>query len=111
MSECTPRKGVQQQLPPAKPILHCLPPNGSRSSCGRLARRRKGVGRSPCPARGHNTPLPLERSAPASFKRLLGGATSPPTPSTNPHVASTTPFRRNNPGLLRGPVAVRQGGR
>src|SRR5437879_2590769 len=27
-------------------------PNGSRLSCGRLARRRKGVGRSPCPARG-----------------------------------------------------------
>src|SRR6266704_4609960 len=26
---------------------------------------------SPCPP-GHNTPLPLERSAPASFKRLLG---------------------------------------
>jgi len=28
------------------------PPNGSRLSCGRLARRRKGAGRSPCPARG-----------------------------------------------------------
>src|SRR5438876_11653653 len=28
------------------------PPNGSRLSCGRLARRRKGGGRSPCPARG-----------------------------------------------------------
>src|SRR5881396_629799 len=27
-------------------------PNGSRLSCGRLARRRKGGGRSPCPARG-----------------------------------------------------------
>src|SRR2546430_6732114 len=27
---------------------------------------------SPCPP-GHNTPLPLERSATASFKRLLGG--------------------------------------
>src|SRR6266480_3545518 len=26
----------------------------------------------PCPP-GHNTPLPLERSPPASFKRLLGG--------------------------------------
>src|SRR5437762_14009997 len=24
------------------------------------------------PRQGHNTPLPLERSAPASFKRLLG---------------------------------------
>src|SRR5207248_6071287 len=35
----------------------CLPegsvlPNGSRLSCGRLAHRRKGGGRSPCPARG-----------------------------------------------------------
>ena len=47
-------------------------PNGSRLSCGRPARRRKGVGRSPCPARGNNTPIPLERSAPGSFKRLLG---------------------------------------
>jgi len=47
-------------------------PNGSRLSCGRPARRRKGVRRSPCPAQGHNTPLPLERSPPASFKRLLG---------------------------------------
>src|SRR5205823_13301567 len=27
-------------------------PNGSRLSCGRPARRRKAVGRSPCPARG-----------------------------------------------------------
>src|SRR6266480_97710 len=27
---------------------------------------------SPCPA-GHNTPVPLERSSPGSFKRLLGG--------------------------------------
>src|SRR5947199_206863 len=28
------------------------PPNGSRLSCGRPARWRKAVGRSPCPARG-----------------------------------------------------------
>src|SRR5439155_13425493 len=28
------------------------PPNGSRLSCGRRARRRKGVGRSPCLTRG-----------------------------------------------------------
>src|SRR5437773_832528 len=28
------------------------PPNGSRLSCGRLARRRKAVGRRPCPIRG-----------------------------------------------------------
>ncbi len=31
---------------------------------------------SSCPP-GHNTPVPLRRSAPASFKRLLGGAASP----------------------------------
>ncbi len=49
-----------------------VPPNGSRLSCGRPARRRKGVGRSPWPRQGHNTPLPLERSPPVSFKRLLG---------------------------------------
>src|SRR5438034_10262907 len=30
---------------------------------------------SPCPP-GHNTPLPLKRSPPASFKRLLGGLLS-----------------------------------
>src|SRR5213082_2412507 len=47
--------------------------NGSRLSCGRLARRRKGEGRQSVPRQGHNTPLPLERSAPASFTRLLGG--------------------------------------
>ena len=48
-------------------------PNGSRLSCGRLARRRKGEGRQSVPRQGHNTPVPLERSPPASFKRLLGG--------------------------------------
>src|SRR2546430_12502308 len=29
------------------------------------------------PRQGHNTPLPLEQSAPASFKRLLGRMPSP----------------------------------
>src|SRR3989442_3636418 len=33
-------------------------PNGSRLSCGRLARRRKGDGRSPCPARGTTLRFP-----------------------------------------------------
>jgi len=36
-------------------------PNGSRLSCGRLARRRKGAGRSPCPARAQHS---------ASFKAI-----------------------------------------
>src|SRR5207248_1304341 len=49
-----------------------LPPNGSRLSCGRPARRRKAVGRKSVPRQGHNTPFPLERSPPVSFKRLLG---------------------------------------
>jgi len=48
-------------------------PNGSRLSCGRPARRRKSSGRQSVPRQGHNAPVPLERSAPASFKRLLGG--------------------------------------
>src|ERR1041385_3811934 len=52
-------------------------PNGSRLSCGRPARRRKGVGPKAVPRQRHNTPLPLERSAPASFKRLLGGKPHP----------------------------------
>src|SRR6266496_3071437 len=50
------------------------PPNGSRLSCGRPARRRKAAERSPCPARDTNTPLPVKRSPPVSFKRLLGAA-------------------------------------
>src|SRR5205814_9614096 len=48
------------------------PPNGSRLSCGRPARRRKAVGRQSGPRQGHNTPFPLKRSPPVSFKRLLG---------------------------------------
>src|SRR3989442_6158663 len=53
-------------------------PNGSRLSCGRLAPQRKAVGRQSVPRQGHNTPLPLERSPPASFKRLLGAAATGP---------------------------------
>src|SRR5207248_11350363 len=54
-------------------IASRVTPNGSRLSCGRPARRRKAAGRSPCPARGTTLRFPLERLAPASFKRLLGG--------------------------------------
>src|SRR5438552_12169536 len=54
------------------------PPNGSRLSCGRPASRRKPVGRQSVPHQGHNTPLPLKRSPPASFKRLLGCVLSAP---------------------------------
>src|SRR5207249_3265685 len=40
------------------------------------------------PRQGHNTPVPLRRSPPASFKRLLGStigmvAATPPAPHTN----------------------------
>src|SRR5205085_4331213 len=48
------------------------PPNGSRLSAGDSLVGARGVDDSPCPP-GHNTRLPLERSPPASFKRLLGG--------------------------------------
>ena len=51
-------------------------PNGSCLSCGRPARRRKGGGRQSVPRQGHNTPLPLKRSPPGSFKRLLGSVPS-----------------------------------
>src|SRR5881296_2141265 len=50
------------------------PPNGSRLSCGRRARRHNGGGRQSAPRQGANTPFPLKRSPPASFKRLLGAA-------------------------------------
>ena len=47
----------QESLPRERPsrgiVLSCEGlPNGSRLSCGRLARRRKAVGRSPCAASG-----------------------------------------------------------
>src|SRR2546430_16346629 len=48
-----------------------LLPNGSRVSCGPPAHRRNAVGRASVPS-GHNIPLPLKRSPPASFKRWLG---------------------------------------
>src|SRR5438477_2208263 len=69
------------------PLVETLP-NGSRLSCGRLARWRKTVGRQSVPRQGHNTPLPLKRSPPVSFKRLLGStigmvAATPPAPHTN----------------------------
>src|SRR5439155_21706715 len=59
------------------PVTAALaPPNGSRLSCGRLGRRRKGVGRQTVPARAQHS-APLKRSTPVSFKRLLGSALTP----------------------------------
>src|SRR5437763_4941969 len=66
------------------PAHGAMLPNGSRLSCGRAARQRKGVGRQSVPRQGHNTPLPLKRSPPASFKRLLGSPhPTTPTGATN----------------------------
>jgi len=39
------------------------------------------------PRQGHNTPLPLKRSPPASFKRWLGGGTRSASLLSNAHVA------------------------
>jgi len=44
-------------------------PNGSRLSCGRLARRRNVL----CPP-GHDTTASFKTRAPVSFKRMLDGA-------------------------------------
>jgi len=63
-----------RRRPLAKRVGCSYRPNGSRLSCGRPSRRRKGSGRQSVPRQGHNTLFPLERSPPASFKRLLGGA-------------------------------------
>src|SRR2546425_8227623 len=53
-------------------------PNGSRLSCGRLAGPAQGCGTIVRDRRGANTPFPLERPPPASFKRfhkvVLGSA-------------------------------------
>src|SRR5207249_8514949 len=93
-----PRKGVHQQYSPTKGMHHYAPTNHAPSSCRLLARRRKGVGRSPSPARGHNTPLPLERSAPASFKRLLGGAAPALRRTSHPPSSAAPPRRRGQSG-------------
>ena len=51
-------------------------PNGSRLSCGATrSPRAVSLNDSSC-APAHNTPIPLERSPPASFKRMLDGALS-----------------------------------
>src|SRR5437667_12137664 len=41
-------------------------------AAGDSAARARLLDDSPCPP-GHNTPFPLKRSPPVSFKRLLGG--------------------------------------
>src|SRR2546422_9185123 len=43
-------------------------------------------------APAHNTPVPLKRSPPASFKRLLGG-NLPRIPPSRRHLAASNPHR------------------
>src|SRR6266705_2482997 len=45
-------KTAQAMASELRMVIVVSPPNGSRLSCGRLARWRKSAGRSPCPARG-----------------------------------------------------------
>src|SRR5436189_363951 len=54
--------------------------NGSRLSCGRLARRRKAVGRSPCPARAQHS-----ASSKAITARQLQALVRPPSIPTRRH--------------------------
>src|SRR5947207_5767619 len=44
----------------------------------------QGCGTKSVPRQGHNTPLPLKRTAPASFKRLLGSGISSPKLAPHP---------------------------
>src|SRR5207248_2782609 len=78
--------------------LWSWPPNGSRLSCGRIACRRKGVGTKSVPRQRHNTPIPLERSSPGSFKRMLGsGSRTGPLAFLQPELRllEEVPFRPN----------------
>src|SRR5207245_9379041 len=50
-----------------------------RFSGGPTARHRRDAGRQPLPRQGPYPPLPLARSPPGSFKRLLGAGLRPPT--------------------------------
>src|SRR2546427_11809708 len=60
---------------------------------------------SSCPL-GHNAPLPLERSPPGSFKRLLGGL-----PSLTPLIRHSLGRRQTRVDRSRAPVAPRCRGR
>ena len=68
---------------------------------------------SSCPP-GHNTPLPLERSPPGSFKRLLGDTRSrtPPPTTCHPHTKKQTDTGQSTDqnGRYRG-VEIRHGDR
>ncbi len=54
--------------------LSMRPANGSRLSCGRPVRRRRGRGRTSRARQGTTQRLPYRTKAPGSFKRMLGAA-------------------------------------
>src|SRR6266550_4629226 len=62
-----------RHLPVVDRSLKGLPPNGSRLSCGRNARRRKEVEPQTKRLAGEATQF-FPQEAPVSFKRLLGGS-------------------------------------
>src|SRR5436309_283104 len=76
-------------------------PNGSRLSCGRPARRRKVVGRSPCPARG--TTLRFLKAITARRLQALVRL-----PATLLALSSPVPRRSANAGSA-GPTPPRTG--
>src|SRR2546429_445625 len=64
-----------------QPALHDQVRHGGAAYRTALRRRAtralaQGWWTKPVPRQGHNTPLPLKRSPPASFKRLLGGTSA-----------------------------------
>src|SRR5881396_3816089 len=76
-------------------------PNGSRLSCGRLARRRKGVGRQSVPVRAqHSASLRAitARQLQALVRRLPG------FDQTTTLAAAGVGIERAEPRLVRGPV-------
>src|SRR5439155_9482949 len=70
----------------------------------------QGCGTKSVPRQGHNTPFPLERSSPVSFKRLLGAGLRPPTERHERLLLETAltgadPHRRGIRGNTRSPLA------
>src|SRR2546427_10569477 len=68
-------RGHQYQYPVRTRLGHIEsegPPNGSRLSCGRLARLRKKHRKTSWEGKGATVQLPYRTKKNASFKRLLG---------------------------------------
>src|SRR5438094_7630993 len=58
----------------------------------------QGRGTKSVPRQGHNPPLPLSRSPPGSFKRLLGGAAPALHRASHPPSSAAPPRRRGQLG-------------